>query len=93
MDVRFGQAIVTMSPGFKVGDPAPEGYLDWHEWAETQHKGGLRQVECPGCSKWRYPQELSTREVTSTMLVGRKRVPRIRSAFLCLKCAAGGLQL
>jgi hypothetical protein len=42
-------------PKFKVGDPAPEGYLEWHEWAETQHKAGLRQLFCGTCGKWVYP--------------------------------------
>ena len=44
---------------YKPGDPAPEGYLAWHEWADTQHKAGLRQKECGRCGLWRYPQELS----------------------------------
>lgn len=89
VDVRIGQFLVTMSPGFKVGDQAPEGYLDWHEWAEIQHKGGLRQVQCPKCGKWQYPQELSTREIESKVLVSRARVPRITKAFVCLKCVEG----
>lgn len=76
VDVRIGEFIVTMSPGFRVGDPAPPGYLDWHEWAEIQYKGGLRQTVCPICAKWQFPQELST------VARGRKR-----SAFVCLKCA------
>ena len=44
---------------YKPGDQAPEGYLAWHEWADTQHKAGLRQKECGRCGKWFYPQELS----------------------------------
>jgi hypothetical protein len=72
-DLRIGDFIVTMSPDYKPGDPAPSGYLDWHAWAEVQHKAGLRLVQCPGCSRWQYPQELST---------------RVRIAeFMCLECA------
>jgi len=41
----------------KVGSQAPEGYLNWHDWAEVQHKAGLRQVPCPRCGLWRFPQE------------------------------------
>ncbi len=40
-----------------VGSQPPTGYLEWHEWAGVQHKGGLRQKTCPRCSKWRFPQE------------------------------------
>lgn len=89
------RAIVTYSPGFKPGDPAPTGYLDWHEWAEVQHKAGLRQAECPTCSKWKYPQELSTREHqwTETVRRGSRRRGKVvavrkRSAFICLACAS-----
>ena len=44
---------------YKPGDQAPEGYLAWHEWADTQHKAGLRQKECGRCGNWFYPQQLS----------------------------------
>ena len=40
-----------------VGDPPPEGYNDWHEWAKAQHNGGLRQQRCPTCRQWQFPQE------------------------------------
>ena len=33
--------------------------MAWHEWAEVQHKSGLRQKECGRCGKLKYPQELS----------------------------------
>jgi hypothetical protein len=44
---------------YKPGDQPPEGYLAWHEWAEAQHKAGLRAKQCGRCGLWRYPQELS----------------------------------
>lgn len=50
--------IVCGSPGYKVGDPAPTGYNDWHEWAGVQHRGGLRQTRCPDCGRWQFPQEM-----------------------------------
>jgi hypothetical protein len=56
---RGFNGIICTTPDFKPGDPAPEGYLAWHEWAEVQHKAGLRQKECGRCGKWKYPQELS----------------------------------
>ena len=56
---RGFNGIICTTPDFKPGDQAPEGYLAWHEWAEVQHKAGLRQKECGRCGKWKYPQELS----------------------------------
>ena len=43
-------------PTFKVGDPAPEGYTAWHEWAVVQYRRGLRQRRCRH-GKWLFPQE------------------------------------
>ena len=51
--------MMCVQPDFKPGDQPPKGYLAWHEWAETQHKAGLRQKECGRCGKWKFPQELS----------------------------------
>lgn len=42
---------------FKVGDPPPSGYVDWHEWASVQHRGGLRQRQCRNCGLWKFPQD------------------------------------
>jgi hypothetical protein len=43
---------------YKPGDPAPDGYLAWHEWADVQAAAGLEQVQCETCRLWRFPQEL-----------------------------------
>lgn len=87
-DVQMAGFIVTMSPDYKPGDPEPAGYLDWHAWAEVQHKAGLRQSQCGRCLLWRYPQQMSTREVAIEARTGRGR--RVRwSEFLCLKCVEG----
>lgn len=40
------------------GSMPPYGYVDWHNWAEAQHKHGLRQTCCVDCGLWRFPQEL-----------------------------------
>lgn len=48
---------IDVTPTFKPGDPAPEGYNAWHEWAKVQHRAGLRQSICTICCKWRFPQE------------------------------------
>jgi len=50
-------ACVLIVPHFKKGDPPPEGYLQWHEWAKAQHKAGLRQRLCKSCAKYHFPQE------------------------------------
>lgn len=49
--------IVDIMPIFKVGDPRPEGYLEFHEWARVQIAGGLRQEWCKVCRRYRFPQE------------------------------------
>ncbi len=48
---------LSFCPVFKVGDQPPRGYQAWHEWAEVQYQGGLRQKVCPRCCLWRFPQE------------------------------------
>jgi hypothetical protein len=42
---------------YKPGDPRPEGYLEWFEWARVQRRAGLRQGRTRCCSKWLFPQE------------------------------------
>ena len=49
-------------PQYKPGDPRPEGYMQWHEWARIQHRAGLRQRRCPVCLRWRFPQEICCHE-------------------------------
>lgn len=47
---------VDITPIFKAGDPEPEGYLEWHEWARVQMKAGLKQVRRK-CGYFHFPQE------------------------------------
>lgn len=72
---------------YKPGDQAPDGYLAWHEWAEVQHKAGLRQKRCGECGLWRYPQELSDHMVRWQGFTARGK-PAHQMAPLCLKCEA-----
>jgi len=44
---------------YQPGDLPPEGYLEWHEWADVQRKAGIEQAPCVHCRKWKTPQELS----------------------------------
>ena len=64
MNVRLGRKGVHIdyTPDYQPGDPAPEGYLDWHAWAAVQHRAGLRQHRCSACGKMHYPQEDSACE-------------------------------
>jgi hypothetical protein len=85
-DVRIPGGVMHVGGNYKPGDPSPTGYLDWHEWAEIQHKAGLRQKECGRCGKWRYPQELSAETDRMTGKTKRGREVGIVSA-VCLKCS------
>lgn len=85
-DIRIPNGIMTVGGDYKPGDPPPSGYLNWHEWAEIQHKAGLRRVECGRCGKWRYPQELSLTVDTFTAKDGRGNPVDVSSA-VCKGCA------
>lgn len=39
---------MTLCPYFEDHTPCPEGYLEWHSWAESMSKTH-RQVRCGGC--------------------------------------------
>lgn len=87
---RGFSGIICTTPDFAPGDLPPDGYLAWHEWAEVQHKAGLRQKQCGRCGLWRYPQQLSAL-VDSTEVTGlRKRQPfrRTLETPVCNDCAA-----
>ena len=75
---------------YRPGDQAPEGYLAWHEWAEMQHKAGLRQKQCGRCGLWRYPQQLSALVDSAEVTGLRKRQPfrRTLETPVCNDCAA-----
>lgn len=43
---------------YQAGDPAPAGYLEWHEWARVQVRAGLRQEWCVVHERYHFPQEI-----------------------------------
>ena len=43
-------------PDYRPGDKPPEGYLEWHAWADVQRKAGIKQYAC-SCGKWITPQQ------------------------------------
>ena len=87
---RMGPAVaittcILAQETYKPGDPAPEGDLAWHEWAETQHKAGLRQKACGKCGHLLYPQELSEEFVRWEATTSTGNIVK-RIAPVCLKC-------
>ena len=82
---RGFKGIICTTPDFKPGDQAPDGYLDWQEWADVQYKAGLRQKECGRCGKWKYPQELS--DQIDTHEAKSRKGPVIVETVVCLNCA------
>lgn len=80
-------ACLLVQEDYKPGDQAPDGYLAWHEWADVQHKAGLRQKQCGECGLWRYPQELSEHMVRWQGFTARGK-PVHKMTPLCLKCEA-----
>ena len=85
-DVFFSGGVMHVAGDFKPGDQAPSGYLDWHEWADVQHKAGLRQKECGRCGKWKYPKEVSDKTDQHTATHKKKGPVKLETA-VCLKCA------
>jgi hypothetical protein len=83
--------IVDIVPTYKAGDPPPEGYNEWHEWAGVQTKSGLKQTRCPNCSLLRFPQEYSDvfmRYKYYTVGPTGRKVQNIERGAICLKCEA-----
>ena len=48
---------------YEIGSQPPDGYVEWHTWADVQTKSGLRQKKCPNCGLWRFPQETDEKGV------------------------------
>ena len=87
---RIPGGIICHGQKFRPGDQAPKGYLAWQEWAEVQHKAGLRQMQCGRCGLWRYPQQLSAL-VDNTEVTGFRQRKPFRSTLeapVCNDCAA-----
>lgn len=89
--IRIPGGVMCVQPTFNPGDQAPDGYLAWHEWADVQHKAGLRQKECGRCGKWRYPQELSG--TIDRHEAKSRRGPVTVETPVCLKCETPNTQI
>jgi len=91
MDVRIemphgSRGILSVGMEHQPGSPPPKGYTDWHEWADVQHKAGLRQRQCSRCTEWNFPQELSAEVCRYEAFDSRGNTHVIESP-VCLKCA------
>lgn len=77
---------ITFAGEYKPGDPPPEGYLQWHAWADVQAEAGLEQRQCCDCSLWKFPQEMSDITRTSYPRTSDGKVhPSVKP--VCKKCA------
>ena len=83
--IRIPKGVLTFTGEYQPGDQPPTGYIDWVEWAETQHKAGLRQAQCGKCGLWGYPQELSHVVMENEVKDGRGRTMVLRSR-VCNEC-------
>jgi hypothetical protein len=50
----------------------PDGYVAWQDWAKAQHYHGLKQRQCIGCCRWRFPQELDEKGACLSHSAGEK---------------------
>ena len=82
-----GRIFIDITPDFKPGDPPPDGYVAWHEWARVQLKAKLKQARCGVCGLLRFPQEMSERILTNRAMDGRGKWHVLKSK-VCLKCDA-----
>lgn len=85
MSKKIAEALILEQSDYQPGDPAPEGYLAWHEWATTQQNAGLKQAKCGKCGLWKYPQELSGQLIRWT--AQSRKGPVTCVDVVCKKCA------
>ncbi len=91
-DVFFPSGVLTVAGSYKPGDLPPEGYLEWHEWAEVQRKAGIKQVPCGKCGRWKTPQELSG-EVLEYEAMDRRGRPVKVTGPVCIKCKSSNAKV
>ena len=84
--IYFPGGSMSVSREFKVGDPPPDGYSEWFEWAEVHQKAGLKQKPCSTCGKWKYPHEIHSKPIAQMMNSRGKKVDV--ETVLCVTCAS-----
>lgn len=73
-------ATVCEAHTFTAGDPRPEGYLDFQEWAKVQQRSGLRQTWCV-CHGWQFPQEVACAAPRLTTRHFREAVRAVKAQY------------
>lgn len=89
-------AHISIAGDYKPGDPPPAGYCNWHEWAQIQHRAGLRQKQCDNCGRWRYPQEIAESHMEKQVTYRTKKdsmleenpIERMVEVSTCNECHA-----
>jgi hypothetical protein len=51
---KIADSSITRCPEHKVKDMS---YGEWQEWADQLHNKGIRQKQCPVCTRWLFPEE------------------------------------
>lgn len=76
---------------YKPGDMPPEGYLQWHAWADVQRKAGIKQEKCGECGLWRSPQELAGKKIVHLqwVIMDGKLFERPTEYSICKQCKKG----
>lgn len=49
MKIKLSKEYKPTCPNLIEHTVQPEGYLQWHYWAEQRYKEGYRQKKCKGC--------------------------------------------
>ena len=77
--------ILDVVPEVTTGEPPPQGYVAWCEWARVQTKARLKQTTCAKCGLWKFPQELSDTVIISPLYTETGQQIKARSS-VCLEC-------
>lgn len=87
--MRSGEIIhIGIVPDYKPGDDPPDGYVQWHAWADAQHNAGLSQTRCVICGLANYPQELTTLYVITEGIDARTGDTVRGHQGVCKECEA-----
>jgi hypothetical protein len=86
--IPIKDGILCVAETYKPGDLPPtdeNDYIGWCEWAEVQHRAGIKWTPCGVCGRHVTPQEQSG-ETAQTMAKDRKGNPVTITAPICAKC-------
>ena len=78
-------AHIDFMPAYKVGDPEPSGYLQWHEFAAVQTRHGIHQQVCSVCYDWFFPQSQAEHAATHPVPVEWLTQRELRALFRAIE--------